>query len=113
MKQVMAARADLGMGAGKLAAQVAHGSLMAYEETGEGARRSWKGQGQTKVVLKVNGEDELLDVADRARAAGLPYAVVRDAGRTQLEPGTLTVVGIGPAAEEDIDRITGHLSLYE
>ena len=112
MKQVMAVRTDLGMTTGKLAAQVAHASLQAYEEAGERTRTAWKGQGQKKVVVKVNGESELLDVADRARTAGLPYSVVRDAGHTQLEPGTLTAAGIGPAPEEDIDRITGDLSLY-
>jgi PTH2 family peptidyl-tRNA hydrolase len=112
MKQVMAARTDLGMGRGKLTAQVAHASLQAYEEAGERARTAWKGEGQKKVVVKVSGESELLDVADRARTAGLPYAVVRDAGHTQLEPGTLTTVGIGPTADEEVDRITGNLSLY-
>lgn len=112
MKQVMAVRTDLGMTTGKLAAQVAHASLQAYEEAGDRDRRAWKGEGQKKVVVKVNGKEELLEVADRARTAGLPYAVVRDAGHTQLEPGTLTTVGIGPADDEAIDRITGDLTLY-
>lgn len=112
MKQVMAVRTDLGMGIGKIAAQVAHASLMAYEEASQRARSSWKGQGQKKVVVKVDGESQLLELADKARAAGLPYAVVRDAGHTQLDPGTLTTLGIGPADEETIDRITGDLSLY-
>ena len=112
MKQVMAVRTDLGMGTGKVAAQVAHASLMAYEETSERARRAWKGQGQKKIVVKVANKDELLALADRARVAGLPYAVVKDAGHTQLDPGTLTTVGIGPADDEEIDRLTGDHTLY-
>lgn len=112
MKQVMAARTDLGMGTGKLAAQVAHASLQAYEEADDRTRRAWKGQGQKKVVVKVGSEAELLELADRARMAGLPYALVRDAGHTQLEPGTLTTLGVGPAEDEAIDEITGHLSLF-
>ena len=30
-----------------------------------------------------------------------------DAGRTQLEPNTFTVVAIGPDKEDRIDKITG------
>ena len=46
MKQVIAARTDLGMGRGKLAAQVAHASLSAYEDTDRKTRTAWKGSGQ-------------------------------------------------------------------
>jgi PTH2 family peptidyl-tRNA hydrolase len=112
MKQTIAARADLGMGQGKLAAQVAHASLMAYEDAPDRDAAAWKGDGQRKVVLKVTGESELFEIADRAERAGLPNAVVRDAGHTQLEPGTATAVAVGPGEDEAVDRVTGDLSLY-
>jgi PTH2 family peptidyl-tRNA hydrolase len=112
MKQAIVARSDLGMGRGKLAAQVAHASLMAAEEAGDATIREWKGDGQRKVVLKVDGESALLELADDARREGLPHAVVRDAGHTQLEPGTVTALGVGPAEEAAVDRVTGDLSLY-
>jgi PTH2 family peptidyl-tRNA hydrolase len=112
MKQALVARADLGMGEGKLAAQVAHASLMAYEEAGTEARGAWKGDGQKKVVLRADSESELLDLADVARREGLPHAVVRDAGHTQLDPGTVTTLGVGPADGDAVDRVTGDLSLY-
>ena len=112
MKQAIVARTDVGMGEGKLAAQVAHASLSAYEEAGDRARTRWKGEGQKKVVLKASGEQELFDLADAAQRAGLPNAIVRDAGHTQLEPGTVTALGIGPAEDEAVDRVTGDLSLY-
>jgi len=112
MKQAIVARADLGMGEGKLAAQVAHASLSAYEDAAESARSSWKGGGQKKVVLGVDSESELFELAERARAEGLPNAVVRDAGHTQLEPDTVTALAVGPADEDLVDRVTGHLSLY-
>ncbi len=112
MKQAIVARTDLGMGEGKLAAQVAHASLSAYEDADERTRKRWKGGGQKKVVLKGDGESELFELADGARAAGLPNAIVRDAGHTQLEPGTVTALGVGPADEDAVDRVTGHLSLY-
>jgi len=112
MKQAIVARADIGMGEGKLAAQVAHASLQAYEATDQSVRREWKGSGQKKIVLQADSEAELFELAERAEVDGLPHAIVRDAGHTQLEPGTATALAIGPAAETAIDAVTGHLSLY-
>jgi len=112
MKQAIVARADLGMGEGKLAAQVAHASLMAYEDAGDRTRSAWKGDGQKKVVLRVDGESQLFELADRAEIEGLPHAVVRDAGHTQLDPGTVTTLAVGPAEDDRVDAVTGDLPLY-
>jgi PTH2 family peptidyl-tRNA hydrolase len=112
MKQAIVARADLGMGEGKLAAQVAHAALMAYEDADRSLQFEWKGQGQKKVVLKADGEQTLFELADRAEREGLPHAIVRDAGHTQLDPGTVTALAIGPAGDDRIDAITGSLSLF-
>ena len=112
MKQAIVARTDLGMGQGKLAAQVAHASLSAYEDADDRTRKKWKGEGQKKVVLKASGEDELFRLADAAEHAGLPNAVIRDAGHTQLDPGTVTALAVGPGRDDDVDRVTGDLSLY-
>ena len=112
MKQAIVARTDIGMGTGKLAAQVAHASLSAYEDADERTRNAWKGEGQKKVVLKGSGESQLFELADRAEREGLPNAVIRDAGHTQLDPGTATTVAIGPGEDDVVDRVTGELSLY-
>ncbi len=112
MKQAIVARRDLGMGEGKLAAQVAHASLSAYEDAGRRARTEWKGSGQKKVVLGADSEDQLFALADTAETEGVPYAVIRDAGHTELEPGTVTALAVGPGSEALIDRVTGELPLY-
>ncbi|WP_439025448.1 peptidyl-tRNA hydrolase Pth2 [Haloarchaeobius sp. DT45] len=112
MKQAIVARTDIGMGKGKLAAQVAHASLSAYEDAGRKARNEWKGSGQKKVVLKASGERELFELADRAEREGIPHAIIRDAGHTQLDPGTVTALAVGPADDDLVDRVTGDLSLY-
>jgi peptidyl-tRNA hydrolase len=112
MKQAVVARGDLGMGEGKLAAQVAHASLMAYENTDDRAQSAWKGDGQKKIVLRVESESRLFELADGADTRGLPHAVVRDAGHTQLDPGTVTALAVGPAEENRVDAVTGDLSLY-
>lgn len=111
LKQVIVVRTDLGMGTGKLAAQVAHASLKAYEEAPSDVRKNWKSSGATKVVVGAEGEEQILDLSNEARSAGLPNALVRDAGRTQIESGTLTSLGVGPANGEKIDAITGDLKL--
>ena len=111
MKQAIVVRTDLGMGTGKLAAQVAHASLQAYEEAESSRRREWNSRGHKKIVQKAKSESELLDLADAARREGLPHAIVRDAGHTQLEPGTLTTLAVGPAPEHAVDKVTGDLPL--
>ena len=112
MKQAIVARADLGMGTGKLAAQVAHASLKAYDAASTESQREWKADGQKKIVLKGESASQLEALANQARIEGLPHALVRDAGHTQLEPGTLTALAVGPAHGAAIDRVTGDLSLY-
>jgi peptidyl-tRNA hydrolase, PTH2 family len=111
-KLTLVVRADLGMGRGKIAAQAAHGAVAAVlANAGGRSFTAWLRDGQPKVVLKVTGEQELYDLAERARAAGLPVQVIRDAGRTQVAEGTPTCCAIGPAEAIEIDAITGELSL--
>ncbi|MBK7398941.1 MAG: peptidyl-tRNA hydrolase [Myxococcales bacterium] len=58
-------------------------------------------------------EAELVEVFTRARAAGLPAHLIRDAGRTEFGGvPTLTCCAIGPADAAAIDAITGNLTLY-
>ncbi|WIV66216.1 peptidyl-tRNA hydrolase Pth2 [Natrialbaceae archaeon AArc-T1-2] len=111
MKQAIVARTDVGMGEGKLAAQVAHASLSAYETADDRARRRWKDGGQKKIVLKATSERDLHELSELADREGIPNALVRDAGHTQLEPGTVTALAVGPADEQAVDRVTGDLSL--
>lgn len=113
IKQVIVVRTDLGMGKGKIAAQVGHACVLGAENV----RRShpdwfskWWG-GQAKIVLKVNSESELEAIKHDAIDMGLPWAEVTDAGHTQIEPGTFTCISIGPAPEEQIDKITNELKL--
>jgi PTH2 family peptidyl-tRNA hydrolase len=112
MKQAIVARADLNMGEGKLAAQVAHASLSAYEDADRRTKNEWKGEGQKKIVLQADGESQLFELADVAEREGIAHAIVRDAGHTELEPGTVSALAVGPAREDIVDRVTGDLSLY-
>jgi PTH2 family peptidyl-tRNA hydrolase len=53
----------------------------------------------------------MLALQDRARALGIGAEVVADAGRTQIDAGSLTVLGVGPAPKSLIDQVTGELKL--
>lgn len=110
-KQAIVVRSDLKWGKGKLAAQVAHASLGAALTSSSDVVRGWNSEGSKKVVLKIPGEKELRDLEKIAKREEVPTFLVTDAGKTQLEPGTVTALAIGPAREFDVDRITGKLKL--
>lgn len=110
-KQVLVVRTDLKLGKGKLAAQTAHASVEAYRKASEEEKKKWLEENQRKIVLKVRTERELIDIYEKAKRSGLPAVLIRDAGLTQIPPGTKTAVGIGPADEKKIDIITGELPL--
>lgn len=113
LKQVIIVRADLGMGKGKIAAQVGHACVLGSENVRK-SKPEWFSKwwaGQAKIVLKVNSETELEKIKRDAIEMGLPWAEVTDAGHTQIAPGTFTCLSIGPAPEEQIDKITSELKL--
>ena len=112
MKLVLVVRTDLGMGRGKIAAQVAHAAVAAtLAGLGGEDVPAWLRDGQPKVVLRVPGPEQLNEIVAQARVAGLPVEIIRDAGRTQLEPGTTTCCAVGPAQAGRVDAVTGALSL--
>ncbi|MBW2967838.1 peptidyl-tRNA hydrolase Pth2 [Candidatus Woesearchaeota archaeon] len=111
MKLVILARQDLKLPKGKLAAQVAHAATEAVLKSGRTKVGPWRDQGQKKVVLKVADEKELLRYQQLAKAEGLIAALITDAGKTVIAPGTKTCVGIGPDDEEKIDKVTGKLPM--
>ena len=112
MKLALVVRTDLDMGRGKIAAQVAHVAVAAtLASLGGAACYRWLEDGQPKVVLRSTSAEHLEDLVGQARQAGLPVELVRDAGRTQVQAGTLTCCAIGPAGADQIDLITADLTL--
>lgn len=101
MKQVILMRTDLDMGKGKMIAQGAHAAVV---------NSDWP-DNCSIVVVKVSSEEELLNLIDKAADLDVPNCYIRDAGRTQTEPGTITCGAIGPAKEDIVDTITSHLKL--
>jgi len=110
-KQCLVVRSDLRMSCGKMCAQAAHAAILAFERSDAASRRKWYNEGQKKVVLKVAGERALFELKTIAESAGIGAALVQDAGMTEVPPGTITALGLGPAKCEELDKITGDLSL--
>ena len=111
MKQAIIIRKDLDMGKGKIAAQAAHASIGAFLKAKKADREAWLDGGMKKVVLKVNSLKELKNIHKIAKSNKLPCDLIRDAGLTQVKPRTSTALGIGPASDSKIDKITSKLKL--
>ena len=110
-KQCIVTRDDLKLTKGKLAVQVAHAAVTASDFADKKERESWIRDGQKKVVLKVATLNDLFLLKEMARREGLSTALITDAGLTQIAPGTITVLGIGPAPVEKLDKVVGKLKL--
>jgi PTH2 family peptidyl-tRNA hydrolase len=110
-KQVILVREDLKLPIGKASSQVAHASVDAVLKSDKKIVDLWKREGAKKVVLKVKDEKELLKYKKLAENIGLKTVLIKDAGRTVLEPGTITCLGIGPDLEEKIDKVSGKLKM--
>jgi PTH2 family peptidyl-tRNA hydrolase len=110
-KQCIVIRDDLKLSCGKLAVQVAHAAIMAFERADKSTAGQWRSEGQKKVVLRVANVQELFKLREDADSAGLPCAIVADAGLTEIPPGTITALGIGPAPSKQMDKVTGNLRL--
>jgi len=110
-KQVIVVRKDLKLDEGKLATQVAHACVGSLKLARKSVVKRWEDDGGKKVVLKVENLRKLNFLYKKCKSHKLPCFLVKDAGLTQLKPGTITCFGIGPAEEKDIDKVTSELKL--
>lgn len=114
-KMILVVRNDLKMGKGKVAAQCSHAAVSAYKQIqrrNPEMLKQWEYCGQPKVVVKAPDEETLVQLLTHAKMLGLTVSLIQDAGRTQIAPGSQTVLGIGPGPADLIDKVTGHLKLY-
>jgi len=114
IKQVVVVRKDLDMSAGKIAAQVGHACVLGAEYVRKSHPdwyNEWERFGQEKVIVKVASLEQLEEVKRHAISLDLPWREVTDAGHTQIAPGTVTCISIGPAPEVIVDKVTKDLKL--
>lgn len=79
----------------------------------DGVLSQWIEGSFTKICLVVNSEQELIELYAAAKAAKLRTILITDSGKTEFNGvPTRTCMAIGPNYSEDIDKITGGLTLY-
>lgn len=107
-------RDDLNLSKGKMSVQVAHAAVSCSIKSEKNNKyfKEWFSEGQKKVVLKIENLDSLLKIFNEAKSVGLTTELIKDAGLTEIPPGTITVLGIGPAPEDEINKIVGNLKLF-
>jgi len=123
IKQVILMRHDLKMRRGKQIAQGAHASMsficrrlqerhsVSLDDFSD-VERAWLTGAFAKICCRVNSEEELMKIHDKAKDAGLEVHLITDSGKTEFHGvPTRTCLAIGPDIAEKIDVLTGHLEL--
>jgi len=114
-KLVVLVRGDLKITKGKVAAQTGHAAVncaLSIKKRDPDGFDKWSMCGQPIIVLKVGSEREMFEFKAIADTQDINNSMVCDAGRTQIEPGTFTCLGIGPAPAYVLDKITGELKMF-
>jgi PTH2 family peptidyl-tRNA hydrolase len=123
IKQVIVMRHDLKMRRGKQIAQGAHASMsflcrrlhaqgfISLDDLSPN-ELTWLTGSFAKVCCRVNSEEELMAIHDKAVELGLEVHLITDSGKTEFHgQPTRTCLAIGPDEAEKIDPVTGHLEL--
>ena len=123
IKQVIVMRHDLKMRRGKQIAQGAHASMSFLCNRLQNAdsvslndfpedQQLWLMGSFAKICCRVDSEEALIEIYDKAVDAGLEVHLITDSGRTEFHGvPTRTCLAIGPDDAEKIDAITGQLQL--
>ncbi len=113
-KMVIVIRTDLNMSMGKMVAQACHAAVECNEQakrTHTKQWRRWRDEGAKKVALEVESLEELRVLIAEADKLDIVNVMIQDAGHTEVPPGTITCIGVGPDQPQRIDKVTGRLPL--
>mmetsp|Transcript_40403 Transcript_40403/g.65323 ORF Transcript_40403/g.65323 Transcript_40403/m.65323 type:complete len:200 (-) Transcript_40403:49-648(-) len=111
-KLAVVARSDLGLSAGKLAAQVGHAVHDAVTGASKKTLEAWEEDGSMIIVLQVDSEQALAQLEKAAQKKGVKSHDCRDEGLTEVEDDTWTALAVGPELSSKVDAVTGKLELY-
>lgn len=74
--------------------------------------QEWLRTGTKKICVKVDSEEELILIHQKAKLAGILVNLVVDSGLTEFDGvPTQTCLALGPDLGKKIDILTGHLKL--
>ncbi len=115
-KMLFVVNGSLRMSSGKIAAQVAHCAIDLYQNLLKNQSKSldyWQEYGETKIVVRGDSTEELIDIETRARNnSSIITSIIEDAGRTEIASGSITCVGLF-GTNEQLNPITSHLKLMQ
>jgi len=124
IKQIIVMRTDLRnvqgqkVRTGKLISQACHASIMFLSnhlrknDSLTSEEKEWIDGIFTKIVVGIDSEQQLRDLMDKARLAGLVVHEVIDSGNTEFNKiPTLTCAAFGPHEESRFVGITSDLKL--
>jgi len=111
-------RTDLGMTCGKMCSQSSHAALGTFLQNKDPQviskyHAEFPVSPGTKVCLQLDNLDQLLIAEEKAKEAGLSFFRVVDSGCQNFFNGepTITALGIGPAAKDQVKHITRRFKL--
>lgn len=107
------ANRGLGMSAGKLSAQVAHGAVRAYEISDSKLIREWnKGGHYTKLVMLARDNDHIRTIQKYIEDRGYKTALIIDEGLTEIDPHQPTALGVEIVDKAD-ENVLATFSTFE
>ncbi len=115
-KMAIILRGDVEMSLGKMISQACHACLESSEiskKKDAHVWKAWRAEGGGKIVVKARDMAEFKNLLARALKLGLPHAQIADRGLTEVPPGTITALGVGPAASKLVDKVIGSLPLLK
>jgi peptidyl-tRNA hydrolase len=117
-KLVLCVNKTLKMTPGKQAAQCCHAAVGCFKNASKAypyGLKCWETTGCAKVCVKlpteVDQDTEFNKIRKACKERGVACYLVEDAGRTQIAPGSRTVIGVGPAPVSVIDEICSEYKL--
>jgi PTH2 family peptidyl-tRNA hydrolase len=122
IKQSIVIRNDLKVRKGKEFAQLSH-AVMAFirahsdfknnTSSYTDVQKFWLENHFPKIVLQIDSEQEMLELYQKVKDAGIEVYLITDSGLTEFHGvPTKTCLAIGPDYAEKIDPFTKHLKLY-
>jgi len=123
VKQYIIVRTNLGMSAGKVAAQSCHASMKVFFDkmvvlpTDKSERTlyltdeevQWVDGMFTKIVKKVKNEGQLMKAYNKANELGLNVSLIKDAGKTELDGENYTAIAVGPNYVDECEPVVKKL----
>lgn len=64
-------------------------------------------------MVGAGSKDELAEISKKARKLSIPRYIVTDKGLTEIPPGSITALGVGPESSNKVDKVTGNLPLVK